>query len=263
MGSKRRRRRIPGIMPRLGRGLAATSRWLLKYPQPFVFVGGVGFIVWALWGYAQQADAFRVEQVQLPLQSSLKVRDSVIGENLWSFDIQRLADDLKRQQPWLKEVRVIRQLPNTIRIQAIERRTVAQVRLDRWYAVDEDGFILPQGDAEPAEGLIRISGVDRGPALTIGKESTDEQLLLALRVLQILRHQSFTLARRFTEINVSDPAHLRFILDDVEIRCGSETELPTHLIRLKATLKEISRHQLAVRYIDVSFEKPVIGPQTS
>ena len=251
------------MIPRLGRGLAATGRWTIHHPQPVFLIAAAGLVVWGLWGYAQHADAFRIAHVSLPPNAALRLRDSIIGENLWTLDVRALADELKQQEPWLKEVRVVRQMPNAVQIEIIPRVPVAQVRLDRWYPVDREGFILPDGRAEAADALVRLSGFDHTDALRVGKSNTDERLALALRLLGSLRHEAPVIARRVTEINVAETRELRFTLDGkTEVRCGSEAELDAHLARLGAALKAIAKQSLDARYIDVRFQEPVIGPRT-
>ena len=272
-----RRRSTAGLFPRLGRGLAAMSRWTIRHPQPVFLVVAAGLALWALWGYAQHADAFRIEHVSLPPDSALRPRLPIIGENLWALDVRALADDLKQQEPWLKEVRVVRQMPNAVRIDAIPRVPVAQVRLDlpapsqnvgraqagRWYPVDREGFILPDGRAEAAGALVRLSGFDHADGLKAGKGNADERLTLALRLLVSLQREAPAIARRITEINVTDTRELRFTLDGkTEVRCGSEAELDAHLARLRAALKAVAKRSLDARYIDVRFQEPVIGPRT-
>lgn len=267
MRVRKRRRRIAGLVPRIGQWLLALGRRLAPSPKPFILLSLLAIALWALWGYAQRSDAFRIAQVSLPQNASFTLRESLLNANLWELDLHRLADELKQQQPWLREVRIVRQLPNTIRVDAIPRIPVAQVRIDRWYPVDGEGFVLPHGSAEPAEHLIRMSGFERGPALTAGKEHADARLQLALRLLEKWRRAPASLSRRLTEINVADPQRIRFIINfasqnEVEVRCGSEPELDAHLKRLQAALKAVMKHPLTVKYIDVRFPEPVIGPRT-
>lgn len=261
----RRRRRIIGIVPRLGRACWAAGRWAFRHPGSFLLIAGLSAGVWRLWGFAQRADVFRIAQVELPADSSLHVRQSLIGENLLTLDLGALARELKRQQPGLKEVRVVRRLPDTLTIEPITRVPVAQVRIGRWHEVDKDGFILPEGSVEPAEHLIRLVGFERGgPPLGAGKENDDDRLQSALRVLAALQRAPSLTARRLAEVDVADPQQIRFLIDGgaTEVRCGSEAELGAHLERLGAALKAIDRHPFEVGYIDVRFPEPVIHPRT-
>ena len=272
MKRRQRARRFIGLVPSLWRGGMAVGRWLLHRPQPLLL--GAGLIagsVW-IWGYMQRTDAFRIARVALPVEASLKVPESVIGENLWRLDLGALAERLHQQQPSLKEVRVIRQLPNTLCIEPVKREPVAQVRLDlpaplarqagRWYPVDREGFILPEPASEPSERLVRITGFEHASGLRAGKDNADERLQLALRVLGVLRRSPLVMARRLTELNVAEPQQIRFTLGETtEVRCGAETELNAHLERLRAALKAIAKRPLATQYIDVRFPEPVIAPK--
>lgn len=258
---RKRRQRIIGLLPRVARGLWAFGAHAVRHPQPLILGGLLLIALWGLWSYAQQADAFRIRQVLLPPGSSLKVRASLLHTNLLEVDLRRLAEELKQQQPWLQDVRVIRQLPNAIRIEPIPRTPVAQVRVDRWYPVDRDAFILPHAGDQPDGHLVRLVGIERpGTSLRVGKVNPDERLLLALRVLEKLRRTPAAVSRRLAEINVADPQQIRFVLDgETEVRCGSELELDAHLARLQAALKAMVKQPLPVKYIDVRFRDPVIG----
>jgi cell division septal protein FtsQ len=260
----KRRRAFAGLVPQLFRGLFAGLRWLGRHPQPAVATAVMAGVVWALWSFAQRSEAFRITEVTLPSQSSLKLPEPLLGKNMWALDIQALAQALHRQQPWLKTVRVVRQLPSAIRIQAITRIPVAQVKLSWWYPVDRDGFILPESGEAPSPSLIRIVGFDRNRSgLNVGALNTEERFTTALRVVQSLRRTAGPLSRRLTAVDVTDPQQIRLTLDgETEVRCGTESDLGVQLERLRATLKVIAKQSMAVRYIDVRFKEPVIAPRT-
>ncbi len=263
--TRKRRKRWVGLLPRLGHGLWAAVWWIIRHPQPVMLAAMVGGAIWGLLSYIQRADAFRIAQVSLPANSSLALPEPLIGQNLWAVDLRALSERLTRQQPSLKEVRVTRQLPNALRIDAIPRIPAAQVHLDRWYPVDREGFILAEPSGEPAERLIRLAGLDRTPgALKVGQQNTDERLQLGLRVLARLQRAPALVSRRLIEINVADPQQVRFVLaGETEVRCGSEVELEAHLARLQTALRALAKRQeLAVQYIDVRFQEPVVGPRT-
>ena len=260
----KRRRRIVGLVPRLGRTILAAVRWAIRHPQPAIVTAVITTSLWGLWDYAQHADAFRIAQVQFPPGSTLTLREPLIGKSLWDIDLRDIAEELKSQQPWLKEVRVIRQLPSVIRIEMIPRVAIAQVRLAQWYPVDAGGFIVPKPSIVPIEGLTRLVGFERAsPPLKVGALNTEERLTTALRTLKALRRAPALSSHRLTEINVLDLQQLRFVIDEgMEVRCGTEEELGDQLERLRAALHVIAKRQMAVRYIDVRFKEPVVGPGT-
>ncbi len=251
-GMRNRRRRTAGVVPRLWRGLGTAALWSLRHAQPVLVLGVLALVLWASWGTLCRSPAFTIRQVSLPAPSSLKPPESLIGSNLWSVDLQALSRQLLAQQPWLKEVQVVRQMPDTLRIMAVERIPVAQVHFEQAYLVDQEGVLLPQTDPEATANLVRIVGADRG-----------ERLRLGLRVLEQVRRAPVSISRQLTEIHVDNPHEIRLMLEgDTEVRCGAETELTANIERLRAALKALAKQQLAARYIDVRFPEPVIGPRT-
>jgi cell division septal protein FtsQ len=270
---RRRRRKVVGLLPRLGRAAGRGAVSLFKHPQPVIALAGMVIGgVW-LWRAAVHSDAFRVTAVILPADSSLKAPSDLIGQNLWAVDVRVLAAELHRQQPALKRVRVIRVLPNTLKIELAERVPVAQLRTVRaknvgeWHAVDGEGYVFGEASPMPQERLVMLRGLesphDARAALTPGRLSTHPRLVTALQVAERLRQAPALAGHQLTTIDVGDPEQLTFLIDeDVEIRCGGAAELPQQLERLRTALQLVTRQKLMVRYIDVRFADPVIGPRT-
>ena len=258
--ARRRLRRTQGVIPRAGRALW----WLVVHPQlAAVLIIAVACTV-GVWEVARRSEAFQVTQLQVPPTSALKLPESLIGRNLWTVDLTALATQLHAQRPSLKRIRVIRRLPNTLQVEILERAPVAQLRLGQWHPVDGEGYILPESRPTPWERVVILRGVESAVApLHAGRENPSERLRLALRLVAQLRRTPAMVGRRLTAVDVSDPQQLNFVIDDaMEVRCGGEEHLRQHLSRLHAVLQRVARQQLAVRYIDVRFQEPVIGPRT-
>jgi hypothetical protein len=259
----------------LGAALGRSVAWGLRHPQPFGALAIVLASPIGLWAFAAHSDAFRVTAIRMPANSSLRAPDSLIGQNLLTIDLKAVAEKLKAQQPHLKQVRVIRLLPDALKIEAIERAPIAQVRHGQaggWYAVDGEGFILPQASPSPKGQLVILKGVEgpRAP-LAVGQENANPRLWLALRLAASLRTSPALLGYRVRAVDVSDPQQLSFLIDHasangfedaIEVRCGREEELTAHLGRLRAVLRMIASQSLAVQYVDLRFKEPVIGPRT-
>lgn len=265
MRRRRRTKTVPGVLPRIGR--------LLQHPQGLIAVvllitGGA----W-VWHAAVQSDAFHVTTVLAPPESTLKIPQGVVGQNLWTVNVRGLAQELHQQEPALKQVRVTRLVPNTLKVEVIPRIPMAQLRLARgksageWYAVDREGYLFSEAGSTPWDGLITLRGLessrDGKAALKPGQLNANPRLLTALRVAERLRNASALGGHRLAAIDVSDPTQVTFVIDDeMEIRCGTEEELDQHLERLRMALQAVTRQQVAVHYIDVRFPDPVIGPRT-
>ena len=274
----RRRRTVIGFLPRLGRGTLTLGWWVIRHPQPILAVALVLGAGLSLMRYMQRTEAFRIARVAWSPASSLELREPLVGQNLWALDIRALAQSLHAQQPWLKRVRVVRELPQTIRIDTVERQPIAQLRMRRWYPIDVEGFILPQGSPQPLDQLPRVRGLERsGATFVIGAVNEVPRLVVALRVLGTLERHPAMARHRVTEINVTEPRQIRFMVDFsadadgtestggglMEVRCGAEEALAVQLDRLQRAFKVMARQGMThPRYVDVRFEEPVIGPST-
>jgi cell division septal protein FtsQ len=201
--------------------------------------------------------------VRLPSEPALKLTEPLIGHNLWDVNVSSLADSLMRQQPQLKRVRAIRVIPNTIEIEVVRRVPAGQIRLGQWHAVDDEGFVFPAVDAQPRADLIAIKGVEESkPAIRPGQVSENAQLQAALRVIARLKQAPALPGLKVAAVDVRDPHQINVLLDqDIEVRFGGEGDLLAQLGRLRAVAKMITKDPLAVRYVDVRFADPVIGPR--
>jgi len=239
-------------------------RWLWRHPQPMfavLFVVGGGA---ALWRVVTTSDAFQVTDIRVPEESGLKVSKDLVGQNLWQVDVRRLADELSTQRPALKRIRVIRRPPHTLEIEVLERAPIAQLQLGKWYPVDLDGFILPEGRAKPFEALPILKGLQEAKGtFKAGRDNHAPQLQEALRIVALLRESEALCGRQISMIDVSDGHQVRFVLEEgLEVRCGEPTELTAQLARLRPILQVVAQRQLAASYIDMRFQDPVIGAKS-
>lgn len=251
---------IPGLMAASWRGL----RWLFAHPQWLLTVVLLAGIAWGAWRVITSSDAFRVTEVTLPPKSGLKVaKSSLIGRNIWDVDLGRMARELHAQQPHLKQLRVVRVLPQVLQVEAVERQPVAQVLLRSWHPVDREGYLLPSSGTMPAEHLVILRGVEDPKApLASGKPNTGERLQRALKLIDQLRGSSWLAGHRLSVVDAADPQQVTFVLDDgMEVRCGSHAHLTQDLKRLRTVLQQVAKHDMNVRYIDLRFQDPVIGPK--
>ena len=242
----------------------AGMRWIFRHPQPVVILVGLAGAGLGVGLFATRSEAFRIAEIESSANSALHIPPSLIGQNLWTVDLESLAEQLHAQRPEVRSVRVIRSLPNRLRVEVVERTPLAQLKLGQWHAVDLEGFIFAQDHAAPLDWLIMIKGAESQKVpLKTGKVNESERLALALRVVARLQEPPALGRHKAMAVDVSDPQHVVFTIDgETEVRCGSEAELPTALYRLRAALERIDKQSLEARYIDVRFKDPVIGPRT-
>lgn len=81
------------------------------------------------------------------------------GTTIWGVDTRRARDGVMRH-PWVRDARVRRVFPDTVRVEIEERVPSALLRAERMYLVDDRGVVFMASDGKHLD-LPVISGIDR------------------------------------------------------------------------------------------------------
>jgi hypothetical protein len=111
------------------------------------------------------------------------------GMNLFSMNIGRIRNDLLKRVPNIKAMHITRVLPNTLKIEMVERIPVARLGVAGKLVVDDEGFVFWQKSA--TGNLPAVTGYkDKDEALHAGMRLKDMGLA-ALEVLEACDDPSF------------------------------------------------------------------------
>jgi cell division protein FtsQ len=108
-----------------------------------------------------------------------------LGDRLLAVDTDAVAARVARH-PWVKTVRVRRQLPSALVIDVVERRAVASALLGTLYLLDDAGRPFKRATLDEADGLPVITGIPR-ETYTIDRNSTEAAFREALALLAVYR----------------------------------------------------------------------------
>lgn len=155
------RRRYVRRMPKIYGNLQPRERQLsFTWVSTLVRRLGLWGVVGAVLYYAVAGSIFRVKEVDVRgarLVEPTAIADMVPrGGNIWTFSKGGLADAI-RANPVVEEVRVLRGLPGTIRVELVERSAAALwVIGTTGYVLDNDGiaFLEYNLDQLPAEDSV-------------------------------------------------------------------------------------------------------------
>ena len=206
---------------------------------------------------------FIVRQVQVSSHLKVPMARSLLGQNLWRVHLETVQESTALANPAFKGVRVWRQWPQRIVVEAWPRTPIAQIRTSQYYLLDDEGFILPQGGLNPMPQLPVVEGVEMpGARVAPGRVNTSERLQVALAALRQWRGASASRGHRLQRLDVANPSQITLHLDDgLEVRLGPMAEWPHRLPQLRHALDTLAQKQLAPAYIDLRFgEDPIIGP---
>jgi cell division septal protein FtsQ len=149
-------------------------------------------------------------------------------------------------------------------VQARQRRAVAQVYGDRPYYIDKDGVFLPYADNFAGENIPLISGI-RVATPSRSSVAQKENINKALFLIDALSQNKKLSKYQIKTIDIADTRNISFFLsaknaEKVEIKIG-DGEFNKRLDVLATVLEQLSKDIERVKYIDLRFEDPIVGPR--
>ncbi len=179
------------------------------------------------------------------------------GDNIFFIDADKVSRRIRSNLPYLSEVVVEKEMPDTVRITVSESRPLAVVRYESdWWIIDQMGRVLEATDNLGAAEKIKVSGLTIaslgvGETLGVGEEEQTKFQYLT----EVLRAvQSAGIAGGVQTLDVSNIANITFdYIGRFTVTFGSGEDADNKIVRvLKAieTLKDTDRGR-----IDVSDEE--------
>jgi len=239
-----------------------------------ILVAGIGVGIVTFQYMFVDSDLFNVKGMDVRFydQKSVLRRENfsgiddkdVLGANIFLVDLKNFKEKIEASHPELRDVVVRRALPNRLIVQARQRLVVAQVYGDKPYFIDKDGIFLPYTNNSVEENIpiisgIRVAGPSRNSVVQKEKISKALFLIYALSVNRKLsRYQIKT-------IDMADSRNISFFLsakdaEKVEIKIG-DSEFNKRLDVLATVLEQLGQDIERVKYIDLRFEDPIVGPR--
>ncbi len=159
------------------------------------------------------------------------------------------ADDVRDRllaDPWIADVSVNRDFPDSMVITVVERTPSALLDLgEQYWVVDAGGYVLEKQSLEETSNLLVVRDVeDVQPA--VGERVEDDELLNALVVLSGLSDELRAQVRTVSAVSVDETALIT--VDGIEILFGEATDVE----RKDVVAREILEQQEGlVVFIDV------------
>ena len=190
---------------------------LLIVARNVLFVAGV--VLAAMWAYRHtQSDArFAVRSIEVtgavhtPRSAIDAITQRYVGLNLFKIDIARVQHDLG-SLAWIQRIAIEKKLPDTLRINVVERTPVAIVRDHDGYLdyVDGNGVVLTELSPSIGDDDLPLIVNDGAPALAgkipaeAGAPSASE-LARTVRFVRDLKAADAALYSRVAEVRPVAP----------------------------------------------------------
>jgi len=188
----------------------------------------------------------------------------VLGVNVFLIDLKNFKERIARAHPELRDIVVRRALPNRLIVQARQRVPAAQVYGDKSYFIDKDGvFLTYVEDTENETVIPLITGIKVSPFK--GGLAQKEKIDKALFLIEAASENSKLSKYKIKKIDIADSRNISFFLnaadaEKVEIKIG-EGEFTKRIEVLSTVLEQLGRDIERVKYIDLRFEDPIVGPR--
>lgn len=205
------------------------QRRLLMVLVFVVMLGGTVFLAESL--------LLRVTQVRVTgdavyaEEDILAICDYHTGDNLLLIPRADREEALERQLPYIAEADISIRVPGTVVVHITAAQPVCSISAGGgWYVVDREGKVL-EARADPAEGLLRVTGLTPHSAQLgqpLGLEG-EEQAAAFQEIIETIGE--IGAAGEFTRLDLSDLYNIRMWYQDrVECLLGSATDLEHKLV---------------------------------
>ncbi|MCA9587720.1 MAG: FtsQ-type POTRA domain-containing protein [Myxococcales bacterium] len=143
------------------------------------------------------------------------------GANIFSIDLDRARGRVVRD-PWIREARLARQLPQTIVIDVVEREAAGIVTMGEAYLVTREGEVIKRLEAGDPADLPVVTGIAVGD-LVADREGTTRLIQRALDLAADYEHGPLAKLRPLQEVHAAPNGDMSLVVGKsiVTLRLGA------------------------------------------
>ncbi|MCX7919097.1 MAG: FtsQ-type POTRA domain-containing protein [bacterium] len=210
------------------------------------------FVFWSNYFSLRKVEISTTKQINRT--EILNLADVQLQKNLVTLPTRNI---IKRVMvhPWVKEVRIQKRFPATIRIDVVERSPIAVVCGKEMYGVDAEGYLLPGIYPESLQELPIVT-VPENVLVEHPTRINSDGMRNVLTVITYLKENAPWFLKEISEFNITAPDNLLLytLHEGTEIRLGKEN-FEERLNKLLHIWQIIKQQQLEEEYIDLRFDK--------
>lgn len=220
----------------VARGILSVVLVAVKVTAALGLLAGAGFGGYHAYQRVMASTYFDINRVdvqgtrQAAAQDLQRLVQTVRGENIFTVDLDSVSRSIQGH-PWVKAVRVRRELPGTLRVTVTEHKARSLLLMGHLYLVSSDGVVFKQADPDEQEGLPVITGISR---LTYLNEPARTQARVR-KALHALDRYYGKVRPALSEVHVNKEGRITLYVrrGGVAVRMGDEVS-PDRLSKLDA-----------------------------
>lgn len=182
----------------------------------------------------------------------------VKGNNIFYINVRNVKNSIT-SNPYICDVSIRRELPQTIKLDVTERKAVFySIKDNKNVIIDNRGIILEVRDKLKGLDLVNLSGINFN-SVTLGKEidTDDNRKIKVLGIFADLIDRNTT-DLKISSIEISDLLNISLSIGKMNVKLGNYENIES---KLNKALNIMQRSEVrnSKGYIDVSFEgNPVV-----
>ncbi len=229
----------------------------------FLFIGIVLF-----WAYSStvdfisKSDMFDVKTVLV--DQSISFIDSQFlvglkGQNIFSVDLNRIHKRISSQYPQISQLRIMKQLPDTIKVLAKKRDILLQIPMNnKFLIVDTEGVTMFYTATALPFPIVRGIPLQR-IKIVLGQGSSSKELNLVVDLLGLLKSHPHTSRLKVVSIEAGNLSKIELtVLPNIKIIIDQE-DLAQKVDILEILLQNTKINWAHVKYMDIRFKEPIIN----
>jgi len=229
----------------------------------FLFIGFILFTAYVdTVEFLKSSPLFEVKEVMVDRSIGfidMRMLKDLKGTNIFKVDINKIDRQISQQYPYISQLRIVRQLPDSILVLAKKRNPLMQIYFKgKYLLVDTEGVALYYY-LKPA-ALPQVYGIplERDRAF-LGGHIRGQELSKIVEILNVFRSSSYLSRWRIHSVEagnlskidllVGENMHVILDQDDTQDKIG--------LLQMLISANKIDLNK--VKYIDLRFKEPVIA----
>ena len=234
----------------------------------FIFIAYVIFASYTrLREFMMKDEMFTVKNVLIEPSIGFidtKALKALKGRNIFDIDINKLAKQISSQYPQIAHLRIVREMPDRIKVLAKRRDMILQVDLkNKFLIVDSEGYAVLY--IKTPTQLPMVTGFNgQQYKVRIGQAVGVKSIIQAVAMINRLKQLPQLSVYKVARIDITNPAKIHVTLSQIPARILLDSEHGADKLDVLATLLAQKKVDLNhIDYIDLRFEQPVIAAMPS
>lgn len=179
------------------------------------------------------------------------LKEKINRQSLFKIDLSDYQKKIE-EQPWVKQVRLRRILPQKIHVGITEHQVYALLSLRKLYYLNDQGYTIAEVSLPDKLDYPILSGLDGIPA-----DKQREQVLKAYSLFKIL--DGIYPKQEIAEVHRTAKDEFSVLVGEPSIQINfGRSGWDIKVDRLKKVLDDVYRKHLQISRIDLDFEKKVV-----